>query len=70
MGEDTLKGGGGGGGGPLSLEGINTQIAELRSEQSTIRDTNPVNYKSDAKFKDIERRLKLLYQKKPEKKPV
>ena len=70
MGEDTLKGGGGGGGGPLSLEGINTQIAELRSEQSTIRDANPVNYKSDAKFKDIEERLKLLYQKKPEKKPV
>ena len=64
MSEDTLKGGKDTSG-ALSLEGINTQIAELRSEQSTIRDANPVNYKSDAKFKDIERRLKLLYQKKP-----
>ncbi len=68
MGEDTLRGKGTSG--ALSLEGINTQIAELRSEQATIREANPVNYKSDAKFKDIERRLKLLYQKKPEKKPA
>ena len=63
MNEDTLHGKGTSVG--LSLEGINTQIADLRSEQNAIRDANPINFKSDAKFKDIERRLKLLYQKKP-----
>lgn len=63
MSEDTLKGRSTTGG--LSLEGINTQITDLRSEQGIIRDANPVNFKSDAKFKDIERRLKLLYQKRP-----
>ena len=64
MSEDTLRGANSASHG-MSLEGINTQIADLRSEQSTIRDANPVNFKSDAKFKDIEKRLKLLYQKKP-----
>ena len=64
MGEDTLKGGRGPSGG-MSLEGINTQIAEIRSQQDAIRKETPVNFKSNPKFKDLEGRLKVLYQKKP-----
>jgi len=64
MNEDTLHGGQGSST-ATSLEGINTQIADLRSEQSAIRAASPVNYKNDPKFKDNERRMKLLYQKKP-----
>ncbi len=63
MGEDTLHGGGGGG--ALSLEGINSQIAAIRTEQAEIRKANPVNFKSDPKFKYLEKNLKGLYQKKP-----
>ncbi len=63
MSEDTAHGGGGDG--PSSLEGINAQIVELRSQQNEIRTASPVNFKSDPKFKDLEGRLKLLYQKKP-----
>jgi len=54
----------GAGTGSTSAE-LNSQIAAVRSEQSKIREGNPVNYKSDPNFKDAEQRLKLLYQKKP-----
>lgn len=63
--EDTLKGGTGSSG--STLENINTQIADLRSQQDVIRKENPINFKSDTKFKDIEGRLKGLYQQKPKK---
>ncbi len=63
MGEAGRKGGGDTG--PLSLDSINSQITELRTQQDTIRKDNPVNFKGDVKFKDIEQRLKVLYQKKP-----
>jgi hypothetical protein len=55
---------GGKGGNTLSLEGINSQIADLRAQQSKIRKENPVNFKGDPQFKDIERKLVALYQKK------
>ena len=62
MSEDTLKGLGG----PSStnVSNIQSQIAELRNQQNTIRQKSPVNFKSDPKFKDIEGRLKVLYQQK------
>ena len=63
MSEDTLKGLGAPSGD--TLDNINTQIADLRNQQNVIRQAAPVNFKSDAKFKDIEKRLKGLYQKKP-----
>ncbi|KKL84944.1 hypothetical protein LCGC14_1959690, partial [marine sediment metagenome] len=58
---------GGTGSSGSTLENINTQIADLRSQQDVIRKENPINFKSDTKFKDIEGRLKGLYQQKPKK---
>ena len=63
MGEATRKGGEGSG--ALSLEGINSQIAGIRAQQSAIKEKNPVNYKGDPEFKRLEDSLKVLYQKKP-----
>ncbi len=63
MGEANRKGGGSDG--PLSLDSINSQITDIRNQQKTIRDANPVNFKGDPQFKDLEGRLKVLYQKKP-----
>ena len=63
MGEAGRKGGGDSG--ALSLDSINTQITELRAQQNAIRTESPVNFKGDPKFKDLEGRLKVLYQKKP-----
>ena len=63
MGESNRKGGGGDG--ALSLDSINSQITELRAKQNAIREKNPVNFKGDPQFKDLEARLKVLYQKKP-----
>ncbi len=56
---------GGGDTGALSLEGINSQIADVRAKQNVIKETNPVNYKGDPEFKRLEDSLKVLYQKKP-----
>lgn len=63
MGEAGRKGGGGDG--PLSLDGINSQITTIRDQQAVIREANPVNFKSNPQFKELEGRLKQLYQKKP-----
>lgn len=63
MGEASRKGGGGDG--PLSLDGINSQIADIRAQQAAIKDKNPVNFKGDPEFKRLENSLKTLYQKKP-----
>ncbi len=63
MGEAGRKGGGDAG--ALSLDGINTQIADIRAKQNAIRKTNPVNFKGDPEFKRHEESLKALYQKKP-----
>ena len=63
MGEADRKGGGGDG--ALSLDGINSQITDIRAQQSTIREANPVNFKSNPQFKELENRLKVLYQRKP-----
>ncbi len=63
MGEADRKGGGGSG--ALSLDGINTQIAEIRAKQNVIKEKNPVNFKGDPEFKRHEESLKVLYQKKP-----
>ncbi len=63
MGEATRKGGEGSG--ALSLEGINSQIAGIRAQQSAIKEKNPVNFKGDPEFKRLEDSLKVLYQKKP-----
>jgi hypothetical protein len=65
MSEDTLKGLKAAPG--LSADNINSQIADLRSQQDEIRKENPINFKSDPKFKNIETRLKGLYQQKPKK---
>jgi hypothetical protein len=64
MGEAGRKGGGDTG--ALSIDGINSQITDIRAKQKVIRDANPVNFKGDAQFKDFEQKLKVLYQKKPE----
>jgi hypothetical protein len=56
---------GGGGDGALSLDGINSQIADVRAKQNTIKEKNPVNYKGNPEFKRLENSLKTLYQKKP-----
>ena len=56
---------GGGGTGALSLDGINSQIADIRAKQAAIREKNPVNFKGDPEFKRYEESLKALYQKKP-----
>jgi len=63
MGEATRKGGGDSG--ALSADAIDSQIRELRAQQAAIREKNPVNFKGDPQFKDLESRLKVLYQKKP-----
>lgn len=63
MGEATRKGGGDGG--PPSADGINSQISEIRTRQAAIREANPVNFKGNPEFKELEGRLKTLYQKKP-----
>ncbi len=63
MGEATRKGGGGDG--ALSLDSINSQITDIRNQQDVIRKGNPVNFKGNPQFKDLEGRLKVLYQKKP-----
>lgn len=63
MGEATRKGGGDSG--ALSLDGINSQIADIRAKQNEIRKANPVNFKGDPEFKRHEESLKALYQKKP-----
>ena len=63
MGEAGRKGGGDTG--ALSLDGINSQITDIRAKQKAIRDENPVNFKGDPQFKDYEQKLKVLYQKKP-----
>ena len=63
MGEATRKGGGDTG--ALSLEGINSQIADIRAKQNVIRASNPVNFKGDPEFRRLEDSLKVLYQKKP-----
>ncbi len=63
MSEDTLKGLKGST--VISAANIDTQITELRGHQSKIRKENPVNFKSDPTFKDLEGRLKVLYQKRP-----
>ncbi len=63
MGEAGRKGGGDAG--ALSLDGINSQITDIRAKQKAIRDANPVNFKGDPQFKDFEQKLKVLYQKKP-----
>ena len=65
MSEDTLKGLGAPSG--QTTDNINSQIADLRSQQDAIRKETPVNFKSNPKFKDIENRLKGLYQQKPKK---
>ncbi len=62
MGESTRKGGSDTG--ALSSDAINSQIIDLRSQQNAIRKENPVNFKGDLNFKDLEKRLKSLYQKK------
>ncbi len=49
----------------VSLEGINTQIADIRAKQSAIRNESPVNFKGNPEFKSNEEKLKVLYQKKP-----
>ena len=51
--------------GALSIDGINSQITDIRAKQKVIRDANPVNFKGDPQFKDFEQKLKVLYQKKP-----
>ena len=51
--------------GALSVDGINSQITDIRAKQKVIRDANPVNFKGDPQFKDFEQKLKVLYQKKP-----
>jgi hypothetical protein len=51
--------------GALSADGINSQIAEIRAQQAGIREKSPVNFKSDPQFKNLEGRLRQLYQKKP-----
>lgn len=51
--------------GALSIDGINSQITDIRAKQKVIRDANPVNFKGDPQFKDFEKKLKVLYQKKP-----
>lgn len=56
---------GGGDTGALSLEGINSQIADVRAKQNAIKEKSPVNYKGDPEFKRLENSLKTLYQKKP-----
>ena len=63
MGEAGRKGGSDTG--TLSVDGINSQITDIRAKQKAIRDANPVNFKGDAQFKDYEKKLKVLYQKKP-----
>ena len=63
MGEATRKGGGDTG--ALSLDGINSQIADIRAKQNAIKQANPVNFKGDPEFKRHEESLKALYQKKP-----
>ncbi len=63
MGESTRKGGGDTG--ALSLDSINSQITDLRNQQAEIRKGNPVNFKGNPQFKDLENRLKALYQKRP-----
>ena len=63
MGESSRKGGGDTG--ALSLDSINSQITEIRNQQSVIREANPVNFKGNPQFKELEARLKVLYQKKP-----
>ena len=63
MGEAGRKGGGDSG--ALSADSINFQITELRAQQNAIRKENPVNFKGDPQFKNLESRLKALYQKKP-----
>lgn len=63
MGEAGRKGGGDTG--ALSLDGINSQIAGIRTQQAAIREKNPVNFKGDPEFKRLEESLKVLYQKKP-----
>ena len=49
----------------LSIDGINSQIADIRGQQAAIRDANPVNFKSNPQFKELESRLIAMYQKKP-----
>ncbi len=56
---------GGGDSGALSLDSINSQITEIRNQQAVIRTANPVNFKGNPQFKELEGRLKQLYQKKP-----
>ncbi len=63
MSEDTLKGLKGDTG--ISAENINSQIAEIRNQQAAIREKDNVNFKSNPAFKELENRLKGLYQKKP-----
>ncbi len=63
MGEADRKGGSDSG--ALSLDSINSQITEIRNQQSVIREANPVNFKGNPQFKNLEERLKILYQKKP-----
>ncbi len=63
MGEAGRKGGGGSG--ALSMDGINSQIANIRAKQAAIRELKPVNFKGDPEFKRHEESLKALYQKKP-----
>ncbi len=63
MGEAGRKGGGDSG--ALSLDSINSQITDIRNQQDVIRKASPVNFKGDPQFKNLEERLKVLYQKKP-----
>ncbi len=63
MGEAGRKGGGGDG--ALSVDGINSQVSDLRNQMAAIRNENPVNFKGNPQFKNLESRLKILYQKKP-----
>ncbi len=63
MGEAGRKGGSDTG--ALSLDGINSQIADVRAQQNAIKEKNPVNFKGNPEFKRLEESLKVLYQKKP-----
>jgi len=62
MSESTLKGLGGSSG--ASADAIKSQINEIRGRQDKIREANPINFKSDSVFKELEGKLKALYQKK------
>ena len=63
MSEDTLKGLKGSGG--VTKDGLRARIAENRSQMSAIMKANPVNYKGDPKFRELDKSNIELYKQMP-----